>query len=387
MAPVSLAAALLVLSLAGAHARAAELACAQEPGKRLFWLERAYCDLPMNGPERAHGIVLWNHGILGTTESWRGPAPLAFRLLQARGWDVVMLKRHHSADADNVVHRTVQRTLEEVTAARRQGYRRVVLSGQSFGGHVTLEALDFGADIDGAIAFAPGVRAMGASGRVDVGGTDRILKTAKVGRLALLFPRDDDLVDRAVRGESARAILSRRALPYLLLDETSGIVGHLAAGTGRFALRHGLCLVEFLTAPGLAPGRFTCPPVSDEWPIVRELLLPRADKPPTLATATTLPAAVSSLAGLRWALLADALVLVAPVEGPGGRLRLMYRATSFTVGGGVVDAAVGDGVIRAVLENRSTVTLTPKGEGAISWRSADGSRSLDAPLVRGRPEP
>jgi hypothetical protein len=37
-----------------------------------------------------------------------------------------------------------------------------------------------------------------------------------------------------------------------------------------------------------------------------------------------------------------------------------------------------------VLSNKSTVTLKPEGEGAITWTSADGSRSLNAPLLRGR---
>jgi hypothetical protein len=75
---------------------------------------------------------------------------------------------------------------------------------------------------------------------------------------------------------------------------------------------------------------------------------------------------------------------VAPVDGGPGQLRLMYRSTGFA--GGVFDAAVKDGVIRAVLSNKSTVTLKPEGEGSITWTAADGSRSLDAPLVRGRPE-
>src|SRR5439155_612315 len=117
------------------HARAGaapeELACNQQPGNRFFWLERAFCDLPTNGPERANGVIIWNHGISGTTQSWMAPAPPAFRLLQARGWDVIMLKRHHAAEGDNALYRTVQRTLDEAKAFRKAGYRKVVLAGQS----------------------------------------------------------------------------------------------------------------------------------------------------------------------------------------------------------------------------------------------------------------
>src|SRR5919109_4168964 len=134
-----LTAAMLAPSAAPDVARAADdLACHQQPGSRWFWIERAFCDLPTNGPERASGAIIWNHGISGTTQSWMAPAPPAFRLLQARGWDVVMLKRHHAAEGDNALYRTVQRTLQEVAALKKAGYRKVALAGQSFGGYVTL---------------------------------------------------------------------------------------------------------------------------------------------------------------------------------------------------------------------------------------------------------
>jgi dienelactone hydrolase len=58
----------------------------------------------------------------------------------------------------------VKRTLEEAAAQRKAGYKKIALAGQSFGGYVTMEAIDTSPDIDAAIAFAPGVRTMGASG-------------------------------------------------------------------------------------------------------------------------------------------------------------------------------------------------------------------------------
>ena len=385
---VLLAAVLSTFGPARADAQGDALACNQEPGNRFFWVERAFCDLPVNGPERALGVIIWNHGISGTTQSWMAPAPPAFRLLQARGWDVVMLKRHHLGEMapGSTLYRTVQRTLDEAAAARKLGYRKVVLAGQSFGGYVTLEAIDTSPDIDAAIALAPGVRSSSATGGLDPSITDRILQRAKVGRLALVFPKDDALFGYLVRGESAQAILSRRSVPYLLLDETSGLSGHGGGVSGRFALRYGLCLAEFLAAPDLPAGRFTCPPVTDEWRLVRELLLPSpARRPSFIREASAFPAPVGALMGPRWAVLEDTVVLVAPVDDGAGRVRLLYRSTGF--GGGVFDAAVKDGVIHAVLSNKSTVTLKPEGGGAITWTASDGSRSLSAPLVPGREEP
>jgi pimeloyl-ACP methyl ester carboxylesterase len=378
-------AAALLLSPVTATAAADDLACNQQPGNRYFWLERAFCDLPAHGPERAAGVVIWNHGISGTTQSWMAPAPPALRLLQARGWDVIMLKRHHAAESSgNTLYRTVTRTLEEAKTLKKAGYRKVALAGQSFGGYVTLEAIDTAGDIDAAIALAPGVRSSSASGSLDASVTDRILQSAKVGRLALVFPKNDSLFNYQVRGASAQSILSRRALPYLLLDETTDISEHGGGVTGRFALRYGPCLVEFLAAEKPPGSRFTCPArAADEWPIVRELLLPAAaDRPVLAAPDSAFPAPVGALAGYRWALLGDSLVLVAPIDGGGGQLRLLYTSTGFK--GGVVDATVKDGAIQATLSNKATVVLKPEGDGVITWTASDRSRSIEAPLARGR---
>jgi hypothetical protein len=375
---------LLLLAPVTVFAAPDELACNQQPGNRFFWLERAFCDLPAYGPERASGVVIWNHGISGTTQSWMAPAPPALRLLQARGWDVVMLKRHHAAEASpNTLYRTVQRTLEEARALKKAGYRKVALAGQSFGGYVTLEAVDSSADIDAAIALAPGVRSSSAAGQLDASITDRILQTAKVGRLALVFPRNDDLFGYQLRGASAQSILSRRTLPYLLLDETTDITGHGGAVTGRFALRYGPCLVDFLAAANPPGTRFTCPPVGEEWPIVRELLVPVGPERPALVPPDSpFPAVVNALVGYRYAVLGDSLVLVAPIDGGAGQLRLLYASTGFK--GGVVDAVVKDGAMQATLSNKATVVLKPEGDGVIVWTSADRARTLEAPLVRGR---
>jgi len=282
----------------------------------------------------------------------------------------------------------VQRTLEEAAAAKKLGYRKVALAGQSFGGYVSLEAIDTSPDLDAVVAFAPGVRMSRPTGSLDPSITDRILRRAKVGRIAVVFPKDDELFGYLPRGESALAILGRRSVPYLLLDETSGLSGHGGGVTGRFALRYGLCLADFLSADTLPAGRFTCLKVADEWTVVRDLLLqPLAERPSMLREAAAFPAPVATLLGPRWAMLADTVVLVALVNGGAGQLRLMYRSSSW-LGSGVFDAVVRDGGIHAVLSDRATLSLSADGDsGTLTWTSADGSRSVKAPLALGRDEP
>ena len=276
---------LVVLALGGAataHA-ADDTACNQAPGDRFFWVERAFCDLEMAGPERAQGVIIWNHGIRGTSESWKAPVPPTLRLLQRRGWDVVVIKRHHLAETmpGGPLYRTVRRTLEEAGLRKRAGYAKVALAGQSFGGYVALETIDTSPDLDAAIAFAPGVRAAGPQGALDAAIVERILQRARVGRLALVFPRHDAVFGNVPRGERAGRILATRDFPWWMVDESApDVTGHGAATTSDFAIKYGSCLAEFLRSAPLPTGRFTCTSRVDDGRIVYELLAPRRSLAP-----------------------------------------------------------------------------------------------------------
>src|SRR5262249_21457051 len=115
-----------------------DLICNQTPGNRFFWVEWAFCYLKAIGPADAQGCIIWNRGISNASEQWRAPAPLALRLLQSRGWDVIVIKRHNLAEtgADYSLYRATERTRQEIRRQRQNGYRKIVLAGQSFGGYV-----------------------------------------------------------------------------------------------------------------------------------------------------------------------------------------------------------------------------------------------------------
>ena len=292
-----------------------------------------------------------------------------------------MIKRHNLAEtmAGGPLARSVERTIQEIGAQKKLGYREVVLAGQPFGGYVALEVIDSTPDIFAAVAFAPGMRSSSVAARSDPTTIEQILQRARVGRLALVFPRHDALLGAIPRGERAHPILERRGFPYVMIDETSEISGHVGGVTGRFALRYGFCLVEFLAAAELPPGRFTCPPPEDGWTVARELLMPASTKKTDLADGSTLPASVASLAGLHWALVGDTLVLVAPVRDPRG-VRLLYRSTNSR--GGIFDAAITNHSIQATVSSQSTVTLSAESGGTITLTSPEAVQ-VSAPLRPG----
>jgi pimeloyl-ACP methyl ester carboxylesterase len=352
-------------------AGADDLACNQQPGDRFLWVERGFCDLASHGPDRALGIVIWNHGLSGTQVQWSTPLPPTLRLLQRRGWDVIAIKRHNLADAqsERSLPRAVERTLAEARQQRQAGYRRVVLAGQSFGGYITLEAAASADNIFAAIAMAPGVTASARYGRLDPTVTERDLQATRAERVALVFPRDDALFSHAVRGASASRILTARTLPYFLVDETSDITGHGGGMTARFALQHGLCMAEFLAATAPPPGRFACPP-NDEWQVLRELLLP--DPMPALVLdSAKAPPGATDLAGRWYGLLGDSVVFFALVEGV--TPRILYRAASPSVSGAVREATVSAAGVSAVLSNKARVDVMPgPGGPTLTWTAADG---------------
>ena len=176
--------------------------CGQTPLNQWFWLERAFCDLPWHGPAKARGVVIWNHGILGTVKQYSAPVPPVFRLLQTRGWDVLKIARNNLGEnsSEQSLNRAVARTLGEVAARRREGYPRVILAGQSFDGLITLEAADSSKDVYGVVAMAPGVRAIGGAGQLDASVTERTVAHLAVVQLSLVLPRNDSMFGSIERG-------------------------------------------------------------------------------------------------------------------------------------------------------------------------------------------
>jgi dienelactone hydrolase len=252
-----------------------------------YWTEPAYAAYPVKGPAQALGLVIWNHGVDGQLPQYQGPPIPAMEGLAARGWDVIKLNRNPIWENSwsNAGKRHVARVAEEVAAARRQGYRRIVVAGQSYGGAVALAAAGAIDGLWAVIAAAPGT---GQELRRDRATGDRWsqaiaeqtyeqLHEARQTRLVVVFPAEDEFIGIR-RGAAARAILEEKPLPFLLIDETVPLRGHHAAYGDAFN-PSAACIGYFLDpATIVGNGEFRCG--HDEFAAVRRAI--QAAKPGAL---------------------------------------------------------------------------------------------------------
>ncbi len=251
------------------------LACKQRPNGRAYWSEYGFCDLPVWGPSRAKGLVLWSHGLAADREQFNDPPPPIIRALQLAGWDVTRINRNNlyekSWESSGPKHR--DDALERLRAAKAQGYRFVVEAGQSYGGTIAVEASAKSAEVDGVLAFSPGHGSDANQGAFS--GRERyrtltgmLLKTMaaqKAGRVVVLTAGGDllqpDRVPGSGFGTQLRAALNATGRPYVVFDENSPIRGHGAGTTHQFAAWFGSCVLRFLDpAQSVSAGETACRP-------------------------------------------------------------------------------------------------------------------------------
>jgi len=242
--------------------------------------------------------------------------------------------------------------LEEIQAQRERGYRKIVVAGQSFGGRVALEVGTLASDLFATIAMAPGMETTVGNSRTQAP-TDERLRRAKVERLVVVFPAQDELFGNIERGRTAAPVLANRERPYLLLDETAGLKGHAGGTGGNFTLRYGRCLETFLSAPTVPSGAFSCPATKGSLAVARNLV----PKPPAHVTLVT---SGNDLAGLWYGTVGESIVSWAPVDVGAPRPGVLYTHVSSGVhrGGGVYAATVEGGEVKAVPPNRAVLAVT-----------------------------
>jgi dienelactone hydrolase len=211
----------------------------------------AYSDLPPRGPQAATGVVIYSHGRALHAEDSLSPPPAYLRDLAAAGWDAMRFDR---PSAEDTLGASTADLAVRVRALKEEGYAHVVLAGQSFGAFLSIMAAAKGVGVDAVIATAPA--AFGSyydsydSWQLNASELYRHLAELRGTRVLLAFFHGDDY-DPGGRAATAEAILAAHDVPRLILDQPSGLVGHLAAATKPFADRYAGCLERFLADTAL----------------------------------------------------------------------------------------------------------------------------------------
>jgi hypothetical protein len=278
----------------GSLGLAAAFLLAAAPAFAQYEVVQGFDDLPPKGPAAALGIVIWNHGSNGTIDASRFPPPAFLRVLHASGWDVIHIKRnalHEIGGWSTAGMRHVARTIEEAERVKAQGYARVILAGQSYGGAITLEAARR-IEVYAIIPTAPGTgvsRELIGNHMAQNAGTDHLyaaLADGKFSRAVPILPFADEFaIASPERGQRSREILAKRNVPFLPLDNLSTIlVGHGGSSSGAMTQIYAACLAAFLDPRrARSAGLATCG--QGDLPKTPDLLAEAATmKPATLPT-------------------------------------------------------------------------------------------------------
>src|SRR5712691_3273996 len=221
-------------------------------------LDPAFPD-PALGPGKAKGVVVWSHGRSINTEDSQSPTPAYLHALRADGWEVMRFDRLSQGDT---LSDSTRRLVDYAAQLKHQGYKQVVLAGQSFGAFLALMAADASSDVDAVVATAPA--AYGSfddfyeSWRLNATKLYPLLEGIKRARIMVFYFHGDEF-DPGGRGERSRQILAGRGLGYAVVDQPAFLTGHWASSSGLFLRRYGSCISDFADNERLS-GEMVCAP-------------------------------------------------------------------------------------------------------------------------------
>ncbi len=209
------------------------------PDPRFIW----------HGPRAARGVYVWGHGKAYGAQDLRGLQPPPYvRAFNNAGFDVVRFDREPSGDYANAAETWLRQGL---VTLRRQGWRQVIVGGQSRGAWNSLQMLDTPGLADAVIAISP-ANFGGPSGSDNGGELYGITHAAAApaARVAVAqFKGDIYVTDLDRRAGQLRDALPPRVAAFLLIDQPPGITGHGGGNSAAFALRYADCLLHFVIDP------------------------------------------------------------------------------------------------------------------------------------------
>jgi hypothetical protein len=252
---------------------------------------------PAVGAAQAKGVVVWSHGRSINAEDSQSPTPSYLHALRDDGWEVLRFDRLSRGDT---LTDSTKRLIDYASQLKRQGYKQVVLSGQSFGAFLSLMAADASSDVDAVVATAPA--AYGSfddffdSWRLNAAKLYPLLEQVRRARVMVFYFHGDDF-DPGGRGEQSRQILASRGLGYAVVDQPAYLTTHWAASSGLFLRLFGSCIKDFANNDKLS-GEQVCSPRWGTMPSAEMKLPPEFAEPQarTAASPATAPATGSGAA-------------------------------------------------------------------------------------------
>jgi len=243
----------------------------QAAAKPLALTEFTALNIVNAGPEKAYGAIYFIDGLdpsAPAAEDFKPTYPYLQALNSRFGWDVFNARYPHSdPDVAQSIPRSLQFVGKRIAALKAQGYKRVVIAGQSWGAWLSINLAnvkDVASNLDGLLIVAPA-----AYGSRIWHGKDnpyylqnltdyvRHIKTVRTPTVAVFF--DGDAYDPGERGDLTDAFYRRSETPLLLIDRPAGFIGHGAGWLPPFADRFAACIDTFLRTPGLStPGPRRC---------------------------------------------------------------------------------------------------------------------------------
>ena len=253
-----------------------------------YWQVRTYGDRPPRGPEASQGILFWSHGLWGRTPKWKDKPPRFVRKFAHADWDVVKVNRDERLEYlwATAGSRHAADLRERARKARKAGYKRIVLGGQSYGAAIALEAASERGIADAVIAVAPNhdsdnCGGMGASGYGSAWLQNQLvsaLEDLSSSRVVLVAPGRDECLGPERAEGSYRNALAAGASGFVLLDDAMPISGRKAGRTRQFDEWYGECLLEFIGSDNAGRTGETKCPSPDPVPL---FLLPAGYTPPS----------------------------------------------------------------------------------------------------------
>ncbi len=228
------------------------LAALAIPATAQSWLAPAYPSAAPIGPARAKGAVVWSHGRSVDSEDSEAPTPAYMALLREDGWDTFRFDRMRNGDT---LAKSSAGLTKIAAQLKAEGYHRVALAGQSFGGFLALMAADASDQVDDVIATAPAAYGSFSdyygSWLNNATKLYPLLQQVRSARVMVFFFHGDDF-DPGGRGERSREILNERHIANVVIDQPPQLTSHWAATTPLFTKRFGGCIEGFLDAAMLA---------------------------------------------------------------------------------------------------------------------------------------